>query len=152
VAAGINQADSTPPEWGQGGDAFGKRFASNFAIAAVTTTARYAMAEAFKEDTLYYRCACKGVLPRLGNAIVSTVTARRGEDGRRVFSFPALAAPYVGTMTAVYAWYPERYNGEDAFRMGNYNLLGVMGSNVALEFLYGGPHTLLSRIHRGKSR
>jgi hypothetical protein len=151
VAAGINQADSTPPEWGQGAEGFGKRFISNFGIAAVTTSARYAMAEVFKEDTLYYRCDCKGIWPRLGNAVISTVTARRGEDGHRGFSLSAVAAPYVGTMTAVYAWYPDRYNAEDAFRMGNYNLLGVMGSNVALEFLYGGPHTLLSKIRLGKS-
>ena len=84
--------------------------------------------------------------------MISTVMARRGEDGHRGFSVSAVAAPYVGTMTAVYAWYPDRYNGEDAFRMGNYSLLGVMGSNVALEFLYGGPHTLLSKIHLGTSR
>jgi hypothetical protein len=152
LAAGINQADSTPPEWGQAAEAFGKRFISNFGIAAVTTSARYGMAEVFKEDTLYYRCACKGVLPRLGNAMISTVTARRGEDGHRGFSVSAVAAPYVGTVMAVYAWYPDRYNGKDAFRMGNYSLLGVMGSNIALEFLYGGPHTLLSKIHLGRSR
>ncbi len=151
IAAGINQADSTPPEWGQGAEAYGKRFGSNFGIAAVTTTARYAMAAAFREDTIYYRCACKGIGPRLGHALISTVTARVGEDGHRRFSVPSLVAPYVGTMTAVYAWYPNRYNAEDGFRMGNYTLLGAAGNNVALEFLYGGPHTLLSRFHRGKS-
>jgi hypothetical protein len=151
IAAGINQADSTPPEWGQGAEAYGKRFGSNFGIAAVTTTARYAMAAAFREDTIYYRCACKGIGPRLGHAIISTVTARVGDDGHRRFSVPSLVAPYVGTMTAVYAWYPSRYNAEDGFRMGNYTLLGAAGNNVALEFLYGGPHTLLSKFHRGKS-
>jgi hypothetical protein len=30
---------------------------------------------------------------------------------------------------------------------GNYSLLGYVGGNIALEFLYGGPHSLLSRIH-----
>jgi hypothetical protein len=28
--------------------------------------------------------------------------------------------------------------------MGNYTLLGYVGGNIALEFLYGGLHTLLS--------
>ena len=50
-------------------------------------------------------------------------------------------------MTAVYAWYPGRYDAEDALRMGNYTMLGYVGGNIALEFLYGGPHTLLSRMH-----
>jgi hypothetical protein len=31
--------------------------------------------------------------------------------------------------------------------MGNYNLLAYIGGNIALEFLYGGPHSLLSRMH-----
>lgn len=146
-AAGINQARSIPPEWGQGAEGYGKRFGSSLAIAAVSTTTRYALAEAFHEDTLYYRCECKGVFPRLSHAVISTFTARRGDDGHRVFSFPALVAPYAGTMTAVYGWYPGRYNAEDAFRMGNYSLLGYMGGNVALEFLYSGPHSLLSRMH-----
>jgi hypothetical protein len=142
-AAGINQATNTPPEWKQGAEGYGKRFGSNFGIAAVSTTTRYALAQAFREDTLYYRCECTGILPRAGHAVISTFTARRGADGHTVFSVPSLVAPYAGTMTAVYGWYPGRYNAEDAFRMGNYSLLGYVGGNLALEFLYGGPHTLL---------
>jgi len=146
-AAGINQAENTPPEWRQGAEGFAKRFGSEFGIAAVSTTTRYALAEAFKEDTLYYRCECTGVFPRLRHALLSTFTARRGEDGHRGFSFSDLVAPYAGTMTAVYAWYPGRYSAKDAFRMGNYSLLWYAGANVGLEFLYSGPHSLLSRMH-----
>ncbi len=151
-AASINQADNTPPEWRQGAEGYGKRFGSDFAIAGISTTTRYALAEAFKEDTLYYRCECKGVFPRLGHAFISALTARRGADGHRVFSFPALIAPYAGTMTAVYAWYPDRYNAKDALRMGNYTLLGYVGANVALEFFYSGPHSLRSRMHLNNTR
>ena len=151
-AAGINQAYNTPPEWKQGAEGYGKRFGSNFGIAGVSTTTRYALADALKEDMLYYRCGCKGVFPRLRHALISTLTARRGEDGHLVFSWPALVAPYVGTMTAVYAWYPGRYNGKDAFRMGNYALLGYAGADLGMEFLYRGPHSLLSRMHLNNGR
>lgn len=147
IAGGINQADNAPPEWRQGFVGFSKRFGSDFAIAAVTTTTRYTLAKVFHEDTLYYRCECKGLFPRLSHAVISTFTGRRGDDGHRVFSFSALIAPYAGTMTAVYGWYPGRYNAKDAFRMGNYSLLAYAGGNVALEFLYSGPHSLLSRMH-----
>ena len=51
TAAGIDQAETDPPEWGQGTGAFGKRFGSNLGIAAITTTTRYGLAEAFREDT-----------------------------------------------------------------------------------------------------
>jgi hypothetical protein len=146
-AAGIQQAYGTPREWGQGADSFGVRVASDFGIALTTTTTRYTLAEAFREDTLYYRCGCKGALPRLSHALISTVTARRDHDGHRVFSFPGLAAPYAGTMTAALGWYPDRYGPKDGFRMGNYNLLSQAAQNVALEFVYGGPHTLLGSMH-----
>jgi hypothetical protein len=147
IAAGINQAEKTPPEWSQGAEGYGKRFGSDFAIAAVTTTTRYALSRAFREDALYYRCACTGVFPRLRHAVISSFTARHGQDGHSAFSFPAVVAPYAGTMTAVYGWYPARYGPKDAFRMGNYSLLGYIGSNLALEFFYSGPHSLLGRMH-----
>jgi hypothetical protein len=102
ILGAINQADKTPPEWGQGANAFGERVGSDFGVALVTTTTRYALAKAFREDTLYYRCECAGVFRRLGHAVISTVTSRRGDDGHRGWSFPAIVAPYAGTMTAVY--------------------------------------------------
>jgi hypothetical protein len=147
VEAGIAQEDNSPPEWKQGAEGYSKRFGSELAVEAVSTTTRYALSEAFREDALYYRCDCKGVFPRLSHAAISTLTARRGEDGHRVFSLPALVAPYAGSMTAVYGWYPSRYGAKDAFRMGNYTMLGYVGANIGLEFFYSGPHSLLGRLH-----
>ena len=77
----------------------------------------------------------------------SAASARRGADGHPAFSFPDLISPYAGTMTAVYGWYPGRYDYKDGFRMGNYSLLGYIGANISLEFFYSGPRSLLSRMH-----
>jgi hypothetical protein len=145
--AGINQWNNSPPEWNQGVEGYSKRFGSDWGIAAIGTTTRYGLAEAFKEDTLYYRCECRGVFPRMSHALISAFTARRGDDGHHVFSFPALVGPYAGSMTAIYGWYPSRYNAKDAFRMGNYSLLIYAGGNISMEFLYSGPHSLLHRMH-----
>jgi len=155
LSAGIAQGETAthaqnagiPPDWGQGWDAYGARFGSDFGINLVTQTTRYALAEAFRQDTIFYRCECTGFVPRLKHALISTVTARKGEDGHRVFSLPALIAPYAGTEAAALIWYPSRYDAMDGFRMGNYNLLAQAGLNLALEFIYGGPHTLLSHHH-----
>lgn len=147
VVAGISQVDNSPPEWGEGAGGLAKRFGSDFAIAAIGTTTRYGLSEAFKEDALYYRCECRGVVPRVTHAVISTLTARRGTDGHRVFSFLALVAPYAGSFTAVYGWYPDRFGAKDALRMGNYSLLGYMAGNISLEFFYSGPHSLVSRMH-----
>jgi hypothetical protein len=146
VAGALDQAENTPSAWRQGWGAYGERVASDFGIEMVTTTTRYALAEAFREDTLYYRCECRGVLRRLSHAAISTVTARHGEDGHRRLSFAAIVAPYAGSMTAVYGWYPSRYGATDGLRMGNYALLGSLGGNIASEFIYGGPHTLFRHV------
>jgi len=147
AVAGIGQLGNAPPEWGQGAAGYGKRIGSDFGIAAIATTGRYGLAGMLKEDTLYYRCECSGVFPRLRHAVLSTLTARRGDDGHRVFSLPALAAPYVGSITAVYGWYPDRFGVKDAFRIGNYSMLAYVGENISLEFFYRGPHSLFTRLH-----
>jgi hypothetical protein len=147
ATAGIHQFNNSPPEWNQGLKGYSRRFGSDFAASAVGTTVHYGLSQAFREDSLYYRCDCRGTFPRLRYAMISTLTGRRGADGHRVFSFSALAAPYAGSMAAVYGWYPNRFGAKDAFRMGNYGLLTYMGGNIGLEFFYSGRHSLLSRMH-----
>jgi hypothetical protein len=152
AVTGINQLSNSPPEWKQGVVGYSERFGSNFGIAGIGTTTRYALAEAFRQDMLYYRCACKGVLPRLNHAVFSSFTARRLDNGNTVFFFPAVIAPYVATMTAVYGWYPGRYDAKDAFRLGNYSLLGYVGWNVALEFLHRETRTWHSHSKTDKGQ
>jgi hypothetical protein len=146
AGAAINQATNSPPDWGQGMEGYGDRVGSKFGINLVATTARYGMAEIFHEDTIYYRCDCSGFFPRFGHAIVSTVTARHGSDGHRFLSFANISAPYAGTEAAALGWYPSRFNAMDGFRMGNYLLGAYAGLNVAKEFIYGGPHTLVKNV------
>jgi hypothetical protein len=147
ATAAIHQATDNPREWSQGFDGYARRGGSSYGIAFTETTARYGLAEALHEDTLYYPCTCTGTWPRLRHAVISSVTGRYGSDGRREFSAPSVVAPYAGTFTAVYLWYPKRYGAVDAFRMGSYGLLGYVGGNISLEFLYGGPHSLLAHAH-----
>ena len=157
AAAGINQASGahygegqgsgSPPEWGGGAGAYFQRFASNYGINITANTYRYGLGTLFHEDTSYYRCECTGFGHRLGHALITTVEARHGDDGHYRFSFVNLSAPYAGTMTAALGWYPGRYGPSDGFRMGNYALATYAGINVAKEFIYGGPHTLMGHMH-----
>jgi len=130
----ISQADDVPPEWHQGWGAYGNRFASDVGSTAVGGTTEFALAEALRVDTKYYPCECKGIWPRVGHALKSAITARAGADGHRVFSVPALVAPYAGAFSTL-AWYPSRYSAKDGFRTGNYDLLDSVGESIALEFL-----------------
>jgi hypothetical protein len=154
-AAGIQQAtgdrifgtgSGSPPEWGGGTGPYFERFASNLGINLTANTYRYGVGAILHEDTSYYRCECTGFTHRLGHALITTVEGRYGDDGHYRFSFINLSAPYAGTMTAALGWYPSRYNASDGFRMGNYALATQAGINVAKEFIYGGPHTLMGHM------
>lgn len=147
-AAAIDQGFNFPHEWGQGADAYGARVASNLGISLVTATAQYSLAEALHEDTAYYRCTCVGFFPRFWHAAVSTVVARRGGDGHASFSIALTASPFIGPMAAANSWIPTHDGANLGFHMGIHNLMGQFGQDEALEFIYGGPHTLLGRIHR----
>ena len=151
-AAAIDQGFNFPHAWGQGADAYGARVASNLGISLVTATAQYSLAEAFHEDTAYYRCTCSGFFPRFWHAAVSTVAARRGADGHTSPSVALTVSPFVGPMTAANSWIPTGEGPTLGFHMGVHNLMGQFGQNEALEFLYGGPHTLLGRIQQRFSR
>lgn len=135
LVAGLHQATRTPPAWREGWPGYGERYASDFGNSVVNISTRFSLAETLHEDTLYYRCACRGVLPRLKHAVVWTAMAHRGEDGHMAPAVPVFVAPYVASATAVYGWYPRRYGAKDAFRMGNYGLLDYLAGNISLEFL-----------------
>jgi len=151
LIAGWHQVRHTPPDWREGVPGYGERYGSDFGTSLVNISTRFALAQVLHEDTLYYPCSCKAFWPRMRHTLLATVTARSGADGHKVFALPTMAAPYVATTTAVYGWYPRRYDAKDAFRMGNFGLLDYYAANASLEFLprvipkRGGG--LLKRLH-----
>jgi hypothetical protein len=46
----------------------------------------------------------------------------------------------------------KRFGYKDGLRMANYNLAGQAAGNLALEFIYGGPHTMFSNMRHSKSQ
>lgn len=134
LGSGISQAHNSPPEWGQGWGAYGKRFVSDVGSSTAAGTTNLLVGEALHLDTRYYPCRCKGVFPRLGHVLISSITAHAGRDGFRVFSAPAVVSPYAGAFSTL-IWYPPRYGPKDAFRTGNYDFLDSVGMKMALEFL-----------------
>jgi hypothetical protein len=115
----------------------------------ISSTAQYSLAEAFHEDTAYYRCRCAGFFPRFWHAAVSAFASRREDDGATSISVALTVSPFIGPMIAANTWIPDRNGSALGVRLGTFNMLGQLGQNEALEFLYGGPHTLLHHLqHR----
>jgi hypothetical protein len=148
VSGAIDQGLDFQKAWGQGWNAYGVRVASNLGISMVAATTQYGLAEAFHEDTAYYHCTCTGFGRRFAHAAISSVTARRGDDGHRVFSLAMTVSPFVGPMVAANAWIPTHNGPHLGLVMGEHNLLGQFAQDEALEFLYGGPHTVGARLQK----
>lgn len=134
VGAGIDQGKPAPPEWDSGAKGFGERYGWRFGMNLTMQAAEYSLGALIHEDVAYHRCDCSGFLPRTAHAFVSVMTART-RNGRTVFSMPSLVSPYVGSFTAVNAWYPSRYEPADAFRIGSMSFVFKAGGNLIGEFI-----------------
>jgi hypothetical protein len=133
VSAGIAQANNSPREWGQGADAFGKRFASSLGGNAARQTVNYGLSEAFKLDDKFYRSERKGFWPRASDALVQSVTSRT-TTGNRVISAPKLAGYVAGGMVPL-LWLPDRYGPMRGFRSAGFSLASTAGMNLIREFI-----------------
>lgn len=134
VAAGINQWNDSPEEWGQGMKGYGKRYASGFGRNAIQQTVTYGLDEAFHLDTGFQRSRREGFFPRLKDALAQNVTSRT-RSGKRVVSAPRLVGVYTGSIIAAETWYPERYSYKDGLRSGTMTLLTGFGINALREFV-----------------
>lgn len=133
IAGGVAQGRNAPPEWGQGAQGYGERFASALGERFISGTATYGLGEALHEDTSYHKCECKGGWNRLAHAFKESFTART-ESGREVPSLPALVGPYVGGVAGVYAWYPNRFGWKDGIRDGTSLLISKPLLGILREF------------------
>lgn len=135
AAAGWDQSQDNPPEWGQGASGYGKRYASRLGQYSIEQTVSYGLSEAFGLDTGFEKSKRKGFFPRLSDALVQNVTSRT-KSGRRIISVPRVAGAYVGGLIPAETWYPSRFSYKDGLRQGTYLLAVGFGANVLREFIF----------------
>jgi hypothetical protein len=134
IGAGLDQSKPAPPEWDHGAKGLAERYGARYGMVLLTTTAKYSLGAAMRQDVSYHKCDCAGFFPRTLHALTSTVTART-RSGRTVPSVPALVSPYASSLIAVKAWYPARYEPQDALRIGTVSFTFNAGANLVREFL-----------------
>jgi len=133
VSSGYATWRNEPEEWGDHWDGFGRRFAWASAGAAIKSTTKYGLEEAFKLDSHYYRSKDRGFKSKVSNALLSTVTAR-DEHGKRVFGYPRIVGTYTGSMVAAYAWLPDG-DWKSGLRSGSFSLGMNAAFNLVKEFI-----------------
>ena len=133
LGAGIGQWRDTPPEWGQGADAYGKRFASGFGRSVISRTIAFGVAAADREDSRFVPSNETGVWRRTRHAMVGTFVSRTPSGGR----MPAFSR-FVGVYSAGFianAWEPRSQDDTaHALERGSTALLSSVGWHVFREF------------------
>jgi len=132
--AGLDQASNRDPKFGQGAEAYGKRFGADF---AGQTTGRFftdfAYPTIFSEDPRYYRLIHGSGRQRFFHAVEHTFVAQR-DSGKHMFNF----SQWLGTVTAVGlndVYHPGNERGfTPALRVTGYALATGMGFDVLREF------------------
>jgi hypothetical protein len=133
AGAGLGQWKDRPPEWKQGAEGFGRRFASSYAGHIVDATVMYGASSALHEDTRYVRSGQGGTGARIGYAVRSTFLARR-DDGSRRFSFSRVLA-FAGAAFISRLWQPRSTHGFGSASISLGTSVGVAaGFDVVREF------------------
>jgi len=132
-SAGFNQAIDSVPEWGQGMEGFGKRFASSRGKKAVDQAVCYSLKILLQEDPRYFYSGRQGVRARTIHALGETFVAHKDSGGTR----PNYSL-FAGTASGVYVsrqWYPERDRTVVKYVQGVAISIGAQSAkNVFMEF------------------
>jgi len=156
LAAGAlaDQIRNVPVKWNDDGNAYTRRFASEYGQLAARNVIHEGLAAVTGLDPRYPVCKCEGALHRTGHALQMTFTNYR-KDGRLTLDVPQIAGAYGSGMVSTY-WYPHHLYSPlvQGVQFGHEQMGEVFVGNLFQEF---GP-SLKQALHLhalsnlGKSR
>lgn len=131
--AGFLQEINSPEEWGQGGGAYGKRFASTLGWSGIHSVLAFGLDSSLHQDPRYYRSHRTGFLRRSAHALRGTFLTRTDAGGETLSTWrigSAYGAAYLSNM-----WYPDHLNTVRlGFLQGSLSLGFGFVSNMGSEF------------------
>ena len=133
ASAGFAHLIDSPPEWEDDSRGFARRVGSAFGKTVVEETTVYALDEAFKLDSNFYRSGKKDFGSRLKNAFLTTFTARKA-NGKRVIGAPRIVGAFTSNIVAAEVWFPNNYDYRDGLRYGATSLGVNVLVNLFREF------------------
>jgi hypothetical protein len=136
ASAGFGQWRDRPPEWGEGGAGFGRRYASSFAQHLTGETLKFGLASILHEDNRYVPSGRTGIAGRTLYALVSTFRSR-DDEGQRQMSYSNIGS-LAGASLLSRTWQPASSGGA-----GN----GAVNFGVAVAFA-GGMNVVREFLHR----
>jgi hypothetical protein len=106
--SGISQAENSEPGFGQGWEAYGKRYGAyaadgtieNFFVGAILPSVLH-------QDPRFFQKANGGFFDRAGYA-VSRIVITRGDSGNRQFNFSEVFGAAIASAISTYSYHPRR--------------------------------------------
>ena len=133
VKAGYSQMTDSPTEWGQGGDAYGKRLVSSVASSGIRAVLAFGLDSTLHQDPRYFRSDSTGIWPRTKHALRGTILTRT-DSGGETLSIWRLGSAY-GAAFISEQWYPDRLHTVHHGFVGGSTRLGFdLAKNVFAEF------------------
>lgn len=129
--AGFLQEINSPKEWGQGGGAYGERYASTLAWSGIHGAMAFGLDTALRQDPRYYRSDATGFWGRAGHAVRGTFLTRTDAGGETLATW-RIGSDY-GAAFLSNIWYPPRldkprYGLEDGSISLGFDVLGNLGA------------------------
>jgi hypothetical protein len=148
----VDQLRHTPAKWDQDGNAYTRRFASEYGQLAARNVIHEGLAGITRLDPRYTACKCAGTFHRSAHALKMTFTTYR-QDGRLTLDVPQIAGAYGSGMISTY-WYPHRQYTPlvQGVQFGHEQMGEILVGNLVREFgsdLRRGLHlhSLTARSH-----
>jgi hypothetical protein len=131
--AAVLQDMNSPEEWGQGGAAYGKRFASTLAWSGIHSAMAFGLDSTLHQDPRYFRSQSTGFWRRTAHAVRGTILTRT-DSGGETFSTWRFGSAY-GSAFLSNTWYPDRVNtARLGFLQGSMQLGFDLAGNLGSEF------------------
>lgn len=131
--AGLNQWADSPREWGQDGDGYLKRFATQRGQFQIGAFCGFAAGSLLHEDPRFFPSHRRGFLPRTRYVLTHTFVART-DHGATMPAFANYAAA-IGAGFAPAAWLPRSANTVTSSLGRTAAMVGMnIGMNMGIEF------------------
>ena len=132
ISAVPNHLSNTPADYGQGWDAFGKRYVNTFATYALQDTAAQGLAAVAHYEMRYIQCKCTDVMGRIRHALAFNFVTY-DKDGKTVFNWPSIVGGYaVGMLSTTYT--PNQKWSAEGIQAGNSAFYFGFASSLLQEF------------------
>lgn len=130
MVAGIDQWREAPLQWGDGWDAYGKRFASREGQFITANTLTSLGNAALKYEPMYDQCQCSGFWPRTRHAILRNFMTYNSTEHELRPQWALYGGAFAGGVIST-TWRPSNYS---VLTNGAFAMLGQAGYGSLLNF------------------